>query len=347
MSDATGQSLTIGERPIARGTRQRVDLEFANLPGQARLSLPIEALVGSAERGEHKPARVWLSAAIHGDEINGLEIINRLLKILDPETMCGAVIAAPIVNVFGFAFQSRYMPDRRDLNRSFPGSKRGSLAARLARFFLDEVVSHCTHGIDLHTGSNHRTNLPQIRTDLNNPECARLAQAFAAPVMIHGDVPSGSLRAAVTKLSKPILVYEAGEALRFDEGAIELGVAGVLQVLAELGVIDKASATPLTPNAHASQGSLCGTGPNLEVRQRYWIRSPASGIFGRKVELGDCVEKGQLLGDIHEPLGDQSREVTAARSGVVIGYTNNPLSYQGDALIHLAHSEDPTNARDR
>lgn len=341
MQDVEKPGIEIGGQFVAAGTRGRVDIDIARLPAQAALSLPVEAVVGSAftrPNNDQQAPRVWLSSAIHGDEINGIEIINQVLARLDPASMNGVVLAVPIVNVYGFTFQSRYMPDRRDLNRCFPGSKHGSLAARLARLFLDEIVAHATHGIDLHTGSNNRTNLPQTRTDLDHTETAALARAFRAPVMIHGEAPKGSLRAAVAADGKPILVYEAGEAMRFNQEAIELGVAGVLRVLAHLGVIEEVEKAPDQPAATSRNQTL-------EVRRRSWIRASASGIFGRTVQLGDRVNKGDTLGDIHEPLGAIRRMVRAPRAGVVIGFTNNPLAYQGDALIHLAHIAGPERQR--
>ncbi|MFW6198438.1 MAG: M14 family metallopeptidase, partial [Acidobacteriota bacterium] len=161
----------IGGERVAPGETRRLDLPVARLPTQQMLSLPVKVLHGS------RPGpRLWLSAAIHGDEVNGVEIIRRVLDAVRPEELAGTVVAVPIVNVFGFVQQSRYLPDRRDLNRSFPGSRRGSLAARLARLFLTEVVERCSHGIDLHTGSLHRSNLPQVRGDLDDPETRRCAE---------------------------------------------------------------------------------------------------------------------------------------------------------------------------
>ena len=322
-----------GEHEIRRGTNRRVDLEFVRLPAQARLAIPVQVIVG-AEASPSTPV-VWLSGAIHGDELNGVEIISRVLGRLDPTLMGGTVLAVPVVNIFGFAFQERYLPDRRDLNRSFPGSARGSLASRLAHFFFENIVEPSTHGIDLHTGSNHRTNLPQVRADLERADTRGLAQSFGAPVMIHGGAPTGSLRAAAIKEGKPILVYEAGEPMRFDRPAIDLGVDGVLRVLAALGVAPS-SAAPGPPPA-----------PSHLVETRRWVRSPLSGLFSAEVELGDTVRKGGTLGRVYEPLGSKKRVVKAPMSGIVIGHTNNPLAYQGDALVHLGTLREDEAAGER
>lgn len=325
---ATGHrfSFPLGDLKIRRGTTKRVDLEFVRLPAQARLSIPVQVVVG-AQATDETPV-VWLSGAIHGDELNGVEIISRVLARLDPALMGGTVLAVPVVNIFGFAFQERYLPDRRDLNRSFPGSARGSLASRLANFFFEKIVQPSTHGIDLHTGSNHRTNLPQVRADLERADTRGLAQSFGAPVMIHGGAPTGSLRAAAIKQGKPILVYEAGEPLRFDRSAIDLGVDGVLRVLAALGVAPS-SAAPSPPPA-----------PSHLVETRRWVRSPLSGLFSIEAELGDTVRKGATLGRVYEPLGGRRRIVRAPIGGMVLGHTNNPLAYQGDALVHLGTLRD-------
>jgi predicted deacylase len=185
--------LRIGDTLVQPGSTGRVDLPVARLPTQTHLSLPV-AIIHGARPGP----TLWLSAALHGDEIGGVEIIRRVLSRVSAPRLDGSLIAVPIVNVFGFISQSRYLPDRRDLNRSFPGSARGSLAARLAHLFMTEVVKQCTHGIDLHTGSSHRRNLPQIRADLDDPDTRRIATAFGATVMIHSRVRDGSLREAAT-----------------------------------------------------------------------------------------------------------------------------------------------------
>lgn len=306
----------IGGVTIRPGERRRIDLPVARLPTQTQMTLPVEVV-----NGRRPGPRLWLSAAIHGDELNGLDIIHRVLERIDPRTLRGELVAAPIVNVFGFIQQDRYLPDRRDLNRSFPGSRQGSLASRLAHLFMAEIVGHCTHGIDLHTASQHRTNLPQTRGDLSDPETRRLAEAFAAPIMIHGESPRGSLRETVARQGVPIIVYEAGEPHRFNPEAIDIGVKGVLRVMAELGM-------------------RRGSGQrqrrrSVEATQRTWVRARRGGLFRLQVKLGRWVTEGQALGVIRDAFGQDRSEVLSPCDGLVIGHTHNPLVNQGDAIVHL------------
>ena len=289
---------------------------MARLPTQTMLSLPV-VVINGVEAGP----RLWLSAAIHGDEINGVEIIRQVLEQVDPKQLRGTLISVPIVNVFGFIEQSRYLPDRRDLNRSFPGSATGSLAARLADLFMKEIVSHCTHGIDLHTAAIHRTNLPQIRANLQDPKTYHCAKAFGAPITIHATTRDGSLREAAAKRGIPILLYEAGEALRFDAPAIRDGVAGILRVMAALNMVDSLSVLPP---------------PTVEVTKSRWVRAPRSGILRLEIALGEKVSRKQQLGVIADAFGDTNVKVRAPVNGIAIGHAQNPLVNQGDGIIHLA-----------
>ena len=266
-------------------------------------------------------------AAIHGDEINGVEIIRRLLKHKTINNLKGTLIAIPVVNIFGFVSQSRYLPDRRDLNRSFPGSKKGSMAARLANILIEEIVDKCSHVIDLHTGATGKDNLPQIRAFLEeDEEIEKLARAFGVPVIIHTDLRDGSLREAAKKRNIPVLLYEAGEALRFDEVAIRAGVRGVLGVMSCLEM-RKQKTRKKNYNAVIS-------------RETSWIRAHDSGIFRSIVPLGASVEKGDLLGYINDPLGEIETKVTSSVFGIVIGKTNMPLVHEGDATFHIARYQE-------
>jgi predicted deacylase len=310
----------LGEKSVPPGTAARLELPVARLFTGTWLSLPVTVL-----NGVRPGPKIFLDAAIHGDELNGMEIIRRVLEVLDPLRLAGAVIAVPIVNVLGFVNQTRYLPDRRDLNRSFPGSPRGSMAARLAHQFLEQIVSRCGYGIDLHTGSQHRTNLPQIRAHLADPEGRRIAEAFGAPMMFQANEIPGSLRAAARRRGVHLLVYEAGEPLRFDEPAIRAGVDGVLRVLEALGMWDQRG------NDEPRPGSF-------EAVETSWVRAPRSGIFHLTAKLGEIVRRGHQLGYISAPLGDGAETVKAPFEGMVIGYTSNPLVYRGDALLHLARA---------
>ena len=311
------EPFTIAGTDVAPGETVRLELPVARLPTHTMLHLPV-----TVARGRRDGPRLWLSAALHGDELNGMEIIRRVLDRLTRTRLRGTVIAVPIVNVFGFINQSRYLPDRRDLNRSFPGSARGSLASRLAHLFMREIVAHATHGIDLHTAAPPRVNLPQIRCDLDDPVTRGCAKAFAAPVMLGGSAPRGALRAAAARRGVPVLLYEGGEPLRFNPDAIRVGVNGVLRVMAHLKMIDRA------PSARP--------GRSMEAESSVWVRAAQSGVLYPKVELGEQVVHGDTLATISDPFGDASLKIRAPSDGTVIGLTNNPLVHRGDGLIHLA-----------
>ena len=309
--------LSIGTATIRPGETTHLDLKIARLPTYTKLTVPV-----IVRHGLHDGPRIWLSAALHGDELNGIEIIHRVLSILEEEQQTrGTIIAVPIVNVLGFIHQSRYLPDGRDLNRSFPGSKSGSLASRMARLFMDEIVGKCTHGIDLHTGSNHRSNLPQIRANLEHEPTAEFARAFGAPVTLHAQVRDGSLRYATSQRQLPVLVYEAGEANRFDEVAIEAGCYGVLRALRYLKLAKVKVDRPRKTHV---------------MRKSKWLRARYGGLLRLDVGLGAMVTRGQKIGTIGDPFGEANAIVKATTDGIVIGLTQNPVVYQGDALVHVA-----------
>jgi uncharacterized protein len=313
----TGKWITIGGEAIAPGQRRRIEIPVSRLPTQTLISLPVVVIHGT----EPGP-RLWLSAAIHGDEINGVDIIRQVLEIIKPKKLKGTLLAVPVVNVFGFIEQSRYLPDRRDLNRCFPGSPQGSLASRLAHLFMTEIVNQSTHGIDLHTAAQPRTNLPQIRANLDDPETYRCAKAFGAPLLLHANTRDGSLRQSASKKGIPILLYEAGEALRFDTESIRVGVEGIFRVMETLEMYENPFFSPQTNS--------------IEIRETKWVRGPSSGIFHLQVKLGQTVEKRELLGVITDTFGDTNIKVRSPQAGIVIGHTQNPLVNQGDGIINLA-----------
>ena len=231
-----GQSVTAGQRSV-------IDLVLPKLNSHTSLTMPIHVV-----HGRKDGPRLFVCAAIHGNELNGVEIIRRLLEVKALRRLAGTLVAAPVVNVYGLIHQSRYLPDRRDLNRSFPGSATGSLAARVAHLVLNEIVRHCSHGIDLHTGAIQRTNLPQIRANLDDPETEFLARAFGVPVLLNSTLRDGSLREAAAALGIPMLLYEAGEGLRFDEVPIRAGLTGILNVMRALAML------PANPPRHTQRG---------------------------------------------------------------------------------------------
>jgi predicted deacylase len=310
-------SFHIFNETIGPGRIKRMDIPAARLPTHTMLHLPV-TIVNGVQNG----SCLMLSAALHGDEINGVEIVRQVLDRIDPDKLQGTLIAVPIVNVFGFINQTRYFPDRRDLNRSFPGSKKGSLAARMANLLMTEIVSKCTHGIDLHSASPPRINLPQVRANLEDPETLRCARAFGAPITLQSSAPKGTLRNAATKRGVSILLYEAGEPYRFNPDTIQTGKEGVLNVMACLGMISRRT----TGNGKRT----------LELKTTKWIRAVQSGIFYLEVELGQQVQKKEKLGVISDPFGESSKIVRAPFDGLIISHTNRPLVHRGDAILHIA-----------
>lgn len=330
------ESFSIGSVRVRAGAAKEVELPITRLVTGGDVSLPVRVF-----HGREPGPSVWVNAAIHGDEVLGVEIIRRVMTQLSPKTLRGTVVAVPVVNVLGFMTGDRYLPDRRDLNRSFPGSARGSLASRIAHLFMTEIVAKCSVGLDLHTAADRRANLPQIRADLDDPETRRLALAFGAPVALHAALRDGSLRQEARAAGARVLVFEAGEALRFDEDAIEAGVAGVGRVLRALDMVDDDEAGALEPTTAEDEPE---DGPVLPVvsRSSAWVRARGSGILQLDVDLGDLVEQGRRLGGISDTLGRRVRLVHADRTGIVIGLNRAPLVNTGDALVHVASvEEDP------
>ena len=315
--------MTFGKTTVAPGETKTINLEVARLYTHDEMYMTAHVIYGK-QPGPH----LFLSAAMHGDEINGLEIIRRVLKRVDPQTLNGAVIAVPVVNSFGLIFRSRYLPDRRDLNRCFPGSRKGSLASQMARLFMDEIVSNATHGIDFHTGALHRSNLPQIRANLDDSETEKLAKAFGTPVLINANLRDGSLRQAVSEQGIPMLLFEGGEALRFDEFAIRSGVSGTLSLMEKLNMIPEEEGKPETPRPYVANSS-------------YWVRAPRAGILRTTSLLGKWMAEGERLGAISEPLGEHDEDVLTPQGGIVIGQTNLPLVNRGDGMFHLASFDKP------
>lgn len=319
-------SLKIGGVEIQPGGRTTLDLPVARLYTHTQTHIPIQVVHGK------KPGpRLFVCAAIHGDEILGVEIIRRLLALKILNHLRGTLIAVPVVNVYGFLNLTRYSPDRRDLNRFFPGKDSGSLTSILANLFMEEIASKCTYGIDLHTGSNHRINLPQIRAYLDNPETERLALAFGAPVVLDADLLEGSLRQAAKDHGIKMLLYEAGEVLRFEEPAIHAGLRGIVSVMRAIGMLR----TRATRRSSAAP---------VIARSSTWVRAPISGIVQTTIKLGDSVKEGKIIGQISDLFGEETVSIRATASGIVIGKSQLPLVYKGDALIHIARIASKTDA---
>jgi uncharacterized protein len=314
---------TIGEYAVQPGARRTVELPVSVLANHTPINLPVHVI-----NGTRKGPVFFISGVVHGDEILGVEIVRRVAQHAALRELAGTVLAVPIVNAFGFLNHSRYMPDRRDLNRSFPGSDRGSLASLLADLFLREVVMRAQYGIDIHTAALHRSNLPQIRIAPDEPELLALAQSFAPPVILISKLREGTLRQCARDRGVKVLLYEAGEALRFDEAAIDTGVAGVLGVMAALKMISLAPKPGLSRMPAVSTAST-------------WIRAPEGGVLRSTVMIGAQVAKGDMLGEISNPLGDLSVPIMVDADGIIVGRTNLPVVNRGDALFHVAKLKTP------
>lgn len=312
---------TIGGTSIKRGERKRVLLDVAKLYDFTNMNIPIEVI-----RGKKEGPILFVSGAVHGDEINGVEIIRQLLAKKALSRLRGTLIAVPIVNVFGFNTKSRYSPDRRDLNRNFPGAKNGSLTGQLAHAFMKEIVKKSTHGIDLHTAAINRTNLPQIRACLDDPQTQAMAEAFRVPVVLHSELRDGSLRGAARELGIPTLLFEGGEALKFNGKVIKSGLQGILSVMRSIEML------PALKNRSKPKEIFV-------ARSSHWLRAPHSGILSAKIKLGDRVKKGKILGVVSGPFGEEKHEIIADRTGIIIGAVTLPLLNKGDAVFHIATFE--------
>ena len=306
----------IGGQDVAPGEARTVQIQLSRLADHTRMRLGVRVVHGTSDG----PV-LFVSAAIHGDEVLGCEIIRRLIASKALRDPAGTLLFVPVVNAYGFVGGSRYLPDRRDLNRSFPGHAQGSLASQLAHAFMHEVVERSDVGIDLHTGAIHRANLPQIRANLRDRRTDALAGAFGAPVTLDASLRDGSLREAAGERGVPVLLYEAGEALRYDAVSVRIGVRGVVRVAEALGLVRRRKQA-----GHAT----------VRVGKSAWLRCPSGGLLRLDKALGAHVDRGEVVGRVSDPFGDHDDPLTAPFEGVVIGRLNNPVVNRGDAALHVA-----------
>jgi predicted deacylase len=315
--------LEIGGRAIGLGERVQLNLKVAKLYDHTEVVIPIEVI-----RGKKTGPVLFVSAAIHGDELNGIAICRKILEDKKLLKIHGTLIVIPVVNVYGFNSLSRYLPDRRDLNRCFPGSASGSLASRVAWVFLREIVKKSTHGIDLHTGSAHRYNIPQIRANTEDPATLKLAEAFGLSVIMRSDIRDGSLRQAGLEQGIPMLLFEGGEALRMDPAVIKAGYRGVMNVMRAIGMLKETA-----HDTHASR--------KFQVSPRsQWLRATKSGVLTPIIKCGERVVKGQKIATISDTYGRLAEEVLARSEGIVVGVLMLPVVHEGDALFHIAYFDD-------
>ncbi len=301
------------------GQTNRITANIARLPSHSPIDISI-----TVARAKNPGPVLLLMGGLHGDEINGVETVRRIIdqELNIPEA--GTVICIPIINIYGFIHFSRSVPDGKDVNRSFPGNKNGSLASRVAYYLMHDIIPNIDYGIDFHTGGADRTNYPQVRCVMKDARNAELAAAFHAPFTINSPYRPKSLRQSAAKLGKKILVFEGGEAGRFDEFAIQEGVNGAQRVMKHLGM----SSRNLTPPPHK----------NKLVTSSSWIRARASGLFQTLVQYGESVTKNQLVGHITDPFGEFSVPLKSPATGYVIGLQNDPVLHQGDAVMHIGRT---------
>lgn len=308
--------MIINNEHIGKGETKRLNVVVAQLPSHTPINLSI-----TVSRGLEDGPVLLLSGGLHGDEINGIETVRRIIENEYHIPEKGTIICIPIINIYGFIHFSRSVPDGKDVNRSFPGNKNGSLASRVAHYLMRDIIPQIGYGIDFHTGGADRTNYPQIRCVLKDPINRELAKAFYAPFSIDSVYRSNSLRQSAAKLGKKILVFEGGEAGRFDEFAIQEGVNGTLRLLNHLGMSNRDLDKP--------------DFESLIVKSSSWVRAKNSGLFQSQVVYGQTVKKNQLVGHITDPFGEFKVPLKAPVDGYVIGLQNNPIIHQGDALMHI------------
>lgn len=311
--------MEIGTHTVSPGETSRVWFNIAKtVGGEARMLDTLVVVI----RGARPGPTLCLTAAVHGDEWNGIEIAHRIYAGTPAAELAGTLIAMPVVNMQGVRNGIRYMPDRRDLNRSFPGSANGSLASRVAHSLFQGVIKHCDALIDLHTGSGSRANLPQIRTDLESPQALALSRSFGVGVVLAGRGPTGSLRGAVLDAGVPAVIYEAGGPLLFEEPEIALGVQGVRNVMADLGMISEDAKRT----------------PSEVYRKTTWIRNDdIIGIYLPSSKLGDYVRKGDVLGTVTDPANENRQSIVATRDGRIIGMALPQFVLPGYGLFHIGY----------
>lgn len=310
------KELIINGYKIRPGQNINLELPIAKLPTHTLIDLPI--FIRSAK--EEGPV-VLISGGVHGDEINGIATAKKILEEVDEnmELKKGTLIIIPLVNIYGFLSNSRTFPDGRDLNRSFPGSKRGSLASRIAFILSNEIIPLIDYGIDFHTGGRMLSNYPQIRVEFKDLKALELAKSFGTHFVVNSKYIEKSFRKSAYKSHKRILVYEGGESMRLDDFAIDEGFLGTKRLLSSLGMIDDVVEKQST----------------ILLKESDWTRAKASGIFNSSIKLGDAVKKGQVLAKISDPYGQVKIPVKAPTNGYVIGINNMPVINVGDALIHI------------
>jgi predicted deacylase len=308
--------LRIGAETIAAGTVRDIQLPVSEMYTGEPVYLPIRVI-----RARKPGPRVFVLAAVHGDEVNGTGIIRELMFAQSVELRRGALICVPVVNIFGFETHDRYMPDRRDLNRSFPGSPGGSLASRLAHVIMTEVVAKCDYGIDLHSAAEMRTNFPNVRADLRDPAIRELATAFGCELVVNGKGPEGSLRRAAAEATCPTIILEAGEVRKIEPTVLEIGLRGVRNVLMHLDML---------------AGEIVRPVYQTSVYKTTWVRAQLGGLLRFHVTPGELVQADQPLATNESIFGETRSTILCPTDGIVLGMTTHPAVKPGEPICHIA-----------
>ncbi|WP_300567383.1 succinylglutamate desuccinylase/aspartoacylase family protein [Flavobacterium sp.] len=319
MTQHEHKSITILKETILPGESKTINMEIAKLHTMTKLKIPI-----IVERSKFKGPTILLTAGLHGDEINGIEIVRQLIvqKINKPKI--GTIICIPVINVFGFVNQTREFPDKRDLNRVFPGSKTGSLASRFAYYLLKEIIPHVDYAIDFHAGGASRFNAAQVRIVPDNPELKALADVFHAPFALYSKNINGSFRNSCDKLGVKMLLFEGGKSIDINEDITQQGVEGAKRVLHHFGMLNSRKKASKAENK------------TIYIEKSNWIRAKYSGMFHGYTEIGSFVEKGSVLATISDPYGKIEHKVKSPNSGYIINVNDAPIVYQGDAIYHIS-----------
>jgi predicted deacylase len=312
------KDVIIGGQTVSPGEDKLLKISIDRLPTGTLIDIPV--YVYNAK----KPGpTILIQGGLHGDEINGIEIVRRMLAEKSFRVNKGAVIAVPILNIFGFIHYSRDVPDGKDVNRSFPGTKTGSMASRMAYHYVTEIMHQIDFGIDLHTGGGQRHNFPQIRYTAEDKKSARLAEVFNAPISFASKLIKGSFRNAAFLMNKPTVVYEAGESMRFDDYAIKEGIQGVLNILKHFEMISNSDFKYVERNK------------TIHIAARKWLRAPTAGMFIPKVVNGSEITKGQILGIITDTFGKRTKQIKAPFDGYIFCVNQQAVINQGEALFHV------------
>ena len=304
---------------ILPGKSKTIEVEIAKLHSMTKLKIPV-----IIERSKIDGPTVLLSACLHGDEINGTEIVRQIIRKKINKPKRGTIICIPIINIFGFINQTREFPDKRDLNRVFPGSKNGSLASRFAHFLVTEIIPKVDYAIDFHAGGASRFNAPQIRIVPNNPELKELAAVFNAPFTLFSKNITGSFRNTSTKLGVKMLLFEGGKSLDLNEMVTQEGIEGTMRFLKHLDML----------NPKRELNVFCEK--TIFIEKSNWIRANFSGMFHGLVKIGSFVKKGEVLAMISDPYGKVEHKLRAPNDGYIINVNDAPIVYQGDAVFHIS-----------